>query len=145
VRWLCHEVMPTLRRTGQFEGYQSLACRRGLCGETVAKARADLVCRDGVDLAAIGDCDAGPRDPIKTKPLPQTPPKRNLVIVESTRYVGGEFHEMRTAVQVSGDVNSNWPHWGGCSWLHLSRGGEPSAVRIGGYPRRCKWGRGRSR
>ena len=88
MRWLCHEVMPTLRRTGQFEGYQSPACRRGL-GGTVAKARADRVYWDGVDLAAIGDCDAGQRDPIKTKPLPQTAPKRNLVIVESTRYVRG--------------------------------------------------------
>ena len=43
-------------------------------------------------------------------------------------------------VRAYGDVNSNWPHWGGCSWLHLSRGGEPSAVRTGGYPQKMQVG-----
>ena len=36
--------------------------------------------------------------PDRDQPLPQTPPKRNLVIGESTQYVRGQFHEKRTAV-----------------------------------------------
>jgi hypothetical protein len=155
-----HEPSPSLRRFARqtIDRFRARSQRKRIpdVGQVPARHLFDDQSRDPVDVALFDYFSGLRRRILQRPPVPWIARILTERLQELSRDYDEIFivaHSMGGLISMDalrsyiaqrdeepGDVNSNWPHWGGCSWLDLSRGGEPSAVRTGGYPQKMQAG-----